>query len=151
MRLLILVLLSSTAYGQMSIRKGHQSTGLSITIPVSTAYKGSLIWTISKEHDRNLTYLNYTESIRIKNLSLTGGAGIHLGSRQTLNWKQDANSIFLAGFSAYGSITYQLNSLIIGADIIPRVDLPIFGGCEMHKYCSESTINSINFTIGLKL
>jgi hypothetical protein len=147
---LIILFLFSTAHGQIAVRKSTTSTGMSLTIPVPTQSKGSLMWVVAKEQDRNLTYLNYIEKIQVKNFSLYGGAGIHLGSRQTLNWKQDANSIFLAGFSAVGGIAYQFNRFFVGMDIMPRVDLPVFGGCEMHRYCSEAKLNSVNFTIGIK-
>ena len=149
-QILILILLVQTAHAQISIRKSSSSTGMALTIPVNTQSKGSLMWVVAKEHDRNLTYLNYIETIKFKNFSLYGGAGIHLGSRQTINYDRDANSIFLAGVSAVGGISYSLNKFFIGVDIMPRVDAPFFGGCEMHKYCSESTLNSVNFTIGIK-
>lgn len=156
MKYLILLFLSSTTYGltygqQLSVRKSNTSTGLALSVPLNTASKGSLMMAFVKEHDRNLTYFNYVEKIQLKRLSIYGGVGVHLGNRQTLNWKRDANTIFLAGACAVGGVQYSVHNFFIGADIMPRVDVPLFGGCEMHRYCGESSIGSVNFSIGLNL
>lgn len=150
---ILLILISCKAGAQqISFRKSNTSTAVSLSVPLHTATNGSLMVTIAKEPDRNLTYFNYVEKlINWKGMSVYGGAGIQMGSRQTLSWKRDANSIFLAGVCAIGGIQYSFNNMFIGADIMPRVDIPVFGGCEEHRYCSESRVGSVNFSIGLNL
>lgn len=137
---------------QISFRQSATSTAVSLSAPLHTATNGSLMVTIAKEPDRNLTYFNYVETlIKLKNFSVYGGAGLQMGSRQTLSWKRDANTIFLAGVCAVGGVQYKFNNVFVGADLMPRVDIPVFGGCEEHRYCSESRIGSVNFSIGLNL
>lgn len=147
--IILFLFLSLTTQGQhISYRQSTTSKGISMSVPLKT---GSLFCVISKETDRNLTYVNYVEESTIGKLSFYYGAGLHFGSRQTLNWKKDANSIFLAGATCIGGVKFTYNNLFISADLTPRVDFPFFGGCEMHRYCSEHKLGSVNFSLGLKL
>lgn len=150
--LLILIFLFKTASAQhIAYRQSATSKGISMSIPLNTQTKGSLHCIISKEHDRNISYVNYVEKVNLNNFYLYAGAGIHFGNMQTMNYKRDAGSIFLAGPCGIVGAYYQFNNIFIGADMVPRMDAPFFGGCMEHEYCKEATLGSVNFTIGIKL
>lgn len=116
---------------------GIRTNGIQMYVP---AINGSLSLTLTKEADRKLAYVHYSESIKLNNFELFGGAGIHAGARNILRFKQDAQSIFLAGFSAIGGMRYTLKRFVFQVDVTPRTDLPVFGGCMEHEYCKESAL-----------
>lgn len=126
---------------------GIRTNGIQMYVPM---IKGSLSLTLTKEKDRHLSYIHYSESIKLKSFEFFGGAGIHLGARNVLSFKEDSRSIFLAGFTAIGGIRYTYKRIILQTDITPRTDLPLFGGCFMHKYCKESAI-PYSFSVNIKL
>ena len=114
--------------------------------------QNNLMFSAGQSKDRNLISGMYVEDIATyKNFSLYGGAGIHAGVRYELNWKQDGNTIFLAGVTGILGIRYDYRGIFIGADINPRTDLPVFGGCVEHKYCSEDYFGGVGLTMGVKL
>lgn len=121
--------------------------GLQMFVP---AAKGEMSLIFSKESNRKLVYAHYSESIKFKNFALFGGAGIHAGACQTLRFKQDAETIFLAGVTAIGGIRYSYKKIMLQADMLPRTDLPLFGGCMEHRYCSESDMN-FSLSLNIKL
>ena len=147
-QLFILILMSQSAIsnGQsLSVRYSNQSQFLAIQ-------QGQVMIQAGKSKDRNLLSGMYVEDIATyKNFSLYGGAGTHAGVRYELNWKQDGNTIFLAGVTGILGIRYDYRGIFIGADINPRTDIPIFGGCHEHKYCSEDYFGGVNLSIGVKL
>lgn len=151
----LLLIISSTSFGQhVGVRYSPQSTGISMSVPVGTVSKGSIMAVFAKEDDRMLGYFHYTEKLKVtKNLYAYGGAGIHMGAREVLAFKRDANTIFLAGFTGVIGMKYNIKELVyVSADIMPRMDLPLFGGCiEHNKYCKESSFGGINFSIGINL
>jgi hypothetical protein len=129
----------------ISVRCSKTSQSLAIT-------NKNVIIQAGKSQDRNLISGMYVEDIaHYKNFSFYGGAGIHAGVRYELNWKRDGNTIFLAGVTGIVGIRYNLKGFFIGADINPRTDIPIFGGCVEHKYCSEDYFGGVNLSIGVKL
>jgi hypothetical protein len=152
--IILLIIVSNTSLGQhIGVRYSTQSKGISMSVPVGTLSKGSIMATFAGEGDRRLAYFHYTEKLKItKNLYGFGGAGIHMGAREVLSFKRDANTIFLAGFTGVLGVKYNVKeTFYIAADVMPRTDIPLFGGCEEHKYCNESSFGSINFSIGINL
>lgn len=150
----LLLIISSTSFGQhIGVRYSPQSKGITMSVPVGTVSKGSIMAVFAKEGDRMLGYFHYTEKLKItKNLYGYGGAGIHMGAREVLSFKRDANTIFLAGFTGVLGIKYNIKeSIYISSDIMPRTDIPIFGGCMEHEHCKESSFGGINFSIGINL
>ena len=114
------------------------------------AINGQISMTLTKEQDRKLAYFHYSESIKLNNFELFGGVGIQAGARNVLRFKRDAESIFLAGFSAIGGMRYTLKRVIFQVDVTPRTDLPVFGGCMEHEYCKESAL-PYSASINIKL
>lgn len=150
--ILILLIISTSGYSQhIAYRQSSSSYGVSMSIPLNTQSKGSLFMIMQKERTQNVAMVNYVEGFNLWKFNIFVGAGVHIGNRQAMNWKRDGNTIFLAGVCAIGGIKYTYNNVFISADITPRVDLPLFGGCEMHRYCGESSVGSVNFSIGLNL
>lgn len=152
--LIVLFLITLPGYSQrMGVKYSSAGASLMMSVPVNTATNGNIMLTVGKEHDRRLGYVQYIESFKInKLLSLYYGIGVHFGNRQTLNYKRDGNTTFLAGPSAIGGIRLNVNkTLFISTDVMPRTDIPIFGGCEEHRYCSESTIGAVNLSVGISL
>lgn len=151
----ILILSNIALFGQhVGVRYSPQSTGISMSVPVGTVSRGSIMAVFAKEGDRRLGYFHYIEKLKVtKNLYAYGGAGIHMGAREVLSFKKDANTIFLAGFTGVIGMKYNIKELVyVSADIMPRMDLPLFGGCiEHNKYCKESSFGGINFSIGINL
>lgn len=134
MKHLILFLLPLSLNAQYA---GIRTNGVQMYVPASS---GLVSLTLTKEHDRKLAYVHYSEFIKLNNFELFGGAGIHAGARLVTRFKQDAQSIFLAGFSAIGGMRYTLKRVVFQVDVTPRTDLPVFGGCMMHEYCKESAL-----------
>jgi hypothetical protein len=151
---LCLLLASNFIFGQsFSYRKSTEATGIRLAIPVNTHTKGDVSLILTKEGDRNLAYIHYIENLNVfKGFDLYGGAGIHLGTRYIMNWKQDGNTIFLLGGTLILGAKYTIGKTVfIAADITPRVDLPLFGDCYLHRNCGQQYVGNVNFSIGINL
>lgn len=161
--IILLTLISSVSFGQhVGVRYSPQSTGISMSVPLQlkgAINKGVVSAAFMQEGDRRLVYLHYTEKLDqfiklnlIKNLHGFGGVGLHIGAREVLSYKKDAQTIFLAGATAVVGLKYNIKEVVyISADMMPRVDFPFFGGCDMHKHCGDMKIGSVNFSIGINL
>lgn len=148
----LLTFLSITCFSQkFSFRYSFNDLkALGLSVPLNNVTHGSLMMVFSSEDDRQLVYCHYSERTKVSNnLYLYGGAGIHLGSRQVLRYKMDAHSIFLSGATATVGFEYNFGRVFLAADVMPRVDFPFFGGCEMHKHCGEATFGSLNLSTGI--
>ena len=151
--LLLLLVNESSFSQQFSIRHSSSSNGMMISCPVNTITKGNINVILAKEGHRHLAYIHYTEKMKLtKWMYAYGGAGVHVGTRNVINYDRDGYTIFLAGATAIGGIKINITpSLFTSADITPRVDFPFFGGCEMHKHCGQAQVGNINFSIGVNL
>lgn len=159
----LLTLITFSSYGQhFGLRYSTNSYGISMSVPFklkNAVTQGNISGSFMKEKDRMITYLHYTEKlnqfakfISIKNLESYGGFGLHMGNRQVLSYKKDAYSIFLAGATAVLGIKYNVKKVAyVSVDVMPRVDFPFLGGCEMHKHCGEATIGNVNLSLGINL
>ena len=146
--ILFLILMSQSAISNaqsLSVCCSKTAQSLAIT-------QNHLMVQVGKSKDRNLVSGMYVEDLaNYKNFFLYAGVGIHAGVRYELNWKQDGNTIFLAGVTGILGMRYDFKGLFIGADINPRTDIPVFGGCVEHKYCSEDYFGGVSLSIGVKL
>lgn len=151
---LCLLLTSNLIFGQsFSYRHSANSNGVRLEAPINTVTKGTVSLILTKEGERSLTYIHYTEKLNVwKGLDLYGGAGMHLGIRRILNWKRDGYNIFLVGGTLILGAKYTIgNTVFVAADITPRVDLPITGDCYRHQNCGDQYGGNINFSIGINL
>lgn len=137
--ILTLICLVQFAFGQLTIK----SNGMSIQ-------SGNVAIHLTREGNHDLMYVFYRESINLKSLELYAGVGVHIGPRYSQNYKGDGSTAFLAGSACLFGTRYWFNKVGIGAEILPRVDFPFFGGCEMHKHCGEQAAHS-SLTLSIKL